>query len=69
MADRISVPRGCGYVITPKGRADLRELPDCECRLSIDGLLWVCQGCDTVYAHWQNLRMFDDRYRQKTSRS
>jgi len=50
MADQTSVPRGCGYVITPKGSADIRELETCECKWSFAGGLVICVECETVYS-------------------
>lgn len=45
-----SMPRGCGFVITPAGRHDLAELETCPCtvKVFVGGEL-ICPECETVW--------------------
>jgi hypothetical protein len=42
------------YWITDKGRAAIDE-ERCRCRIVIEGLLWVCQECGTIYGRFEQL--------------
>jgi hypothetical protein len=53
VSNKSSVARGCGYFVTPEGHADLISADTCECRPVIDGGLYVCHECGTV---WGKLR-------------
>lgn len=44
-----SLPAGCGFVLTDKGREDLLEAERCECRPTIDRGFVVCRECGTCY--------------------
>lgn len=50
MRDTCSVVASCGYVLTPAGREALRSPERCECRPRVEGGLFVCDECGTVYA-------------------
>ena len=47
----LSVVRSGGYIVTPKGQADRRELATCQCEIHLVGLLFECEHCGTVYGH------------------
>jgi hypothetical protein len=37
------------WTITPRGRRDLDELPTCLCRIRLEGLIFECPECGTIY--------------------
>ena len=43
-----------GYVVTEQGRLDLLTVPTCHCTPRLEGLLFVCPECDTVYGSLRN---------------
>jgi hypothetical protein len=50
MRDNASVSRGCGFVLTNKGREALADEAICDCFWEFDGALVLCHKCDTIYA-------------------
>lgn len=44
-----SLPVGNGYLVTPQGHEDLASAPLCVCNVRLDGLLFSCPDCGTVY--------------------
>jgi hypothetical protein len=61
-----NVSRGCGFEITQLGREDRRQLPTCDCRPVIDGGLYVCHDCGTVWGVLRG-RLYTGYTRIKTS--
>jgi len=43
------------FIITPQGREDLAQLPTCDCHIRLDGLLFACPECGTVWGHVRDL--------------
>jgi len=44
-----SIPIDDGWVITEQGRHDLLCVPTCHCNPRLEGLLFMCPDCETVY--------------------
>lgn len=50
MSNERSVPKHVRYVLTQAGRSALLELPECRCKLRLDGGIFVCDQCGTCWA-------------------
>jgi hypothetical protein len=57
-----SVGRSCGYVLTSKGRLDMRDNERCVCEIRIRGGVVECRHCETVYGLVRD--MFAHQYHQ-----
>jgi hypothetical protein len=49
MSAVVSVPAKSGYLITQKGIDALGDPLTCQCRPVLQGLLFICPECQTVY--------------------
>jgi hypothetical protein len=45
-----SLRRGCGYWVTQDGHDALMSAEACHCILSVQGGLFVCRECGTVWS-------------------
>jgi len=63
-----SVPAGHErYVVTEQGRYDLQCAEACHCDPRLEGLLFMCPDCGTVYGSLRNSGPFDAVHRGKPS--
>jgi predicted RNA-binding Zn-ribbon protein involved in translation (DUF1610 family) len=54
MKDPRSVSAAGRYVVTEKGALDLRCADTCVCDVRIEGILFKCPDCGTVYGSMRN---------------
>jgi hypothetical protein len=54
MPTRTVPSQEAGYVITEQGRHDLLCVPTCHCDPKLEGLLFMCHECGTVYGSLRN---------------
>jgi hypothetical protein len=63
-----SVPaQAARYVVTEQGKHDLLCVPTCACDPKLEGLLFMCPECGTVYGSLRNSGPFDKVIRGKPS--
>jgi uncharacterized Zn finger protein len=65
MGSRVVYATNGRYVVTAKGRDDLRRAEQCECQLRITGLLVECPECGTVYGYTRESSMSNSPYARK----
>ncbi len=53
------------YVVTEQGKHDLICAPDCHCDPRLEGLLFMCHECGTVYGSLRNSGPFREINRGK----
>lgn len=66
MSSQSQFNRSCGYWPTPRGRLAVREVERCKCVPKLEGGMFVCPACETVYALVRQLPMphaFNDKPR------
>jgi len=54
-------------VVTEQGRHDLQCAEACQCDPRLEGLLFMCPDCGTVYGTLRNSGPFDQVHRGKRS--
>ena len=55
------------YVVTEQGRHDLVVAETCHCDPRLEGLLFMCSDCGTIYGSLRNSGPFDQVHRGKRS--
>jgi hypothetical protein len=65
VGDAPSVSASGRYVITEQGRLDLLQVPTCHCDPKLEGLLFMCQECGTVYGSLRNSGPFNSLHTGK----
>jgi hypothetical protein len=50
VTNRSSLPRGCGYRVTQAGHDASIDTEVCSCTLRLQGLMFACPECGTVWA-------------------
>lgn len=51
MQDKVRVPQGCGYRVTPKGLSAMDSAERCECNRVLQREHLVCEYCGTLYGN------------------
>lgn len=53
MTDNRTVPKPARFIVTEKGRLERLTLETCHCQAKLEGLVFACPECGTVFGFFR----------------